>query len=109
MKKLIVKEEVVPKLSDVEYLQSLPPNTVGGHLGNLFKNWSIEELYDKRYLEEKKMKNLLFKVNLLQNLELIYQDIYFLTHDLFHILFRYDTSIFGEALIQKITCKAVKN
>ena len=42
-----VKEEVVPKLSDVEYLQSLPPNTVGGHLRNLFKNWSIEELYEK--------------------------------------------------------------
>ena len=46
-----VKKELVPKLSDVEYLQSLPPNTVGGHLGNLFKNWSIEELYEKRYLE----------------------------------------------------------
>ena len=32
-----VKEEVVPKLSDVEYLQSLPPNTVGGHLLNFLK------------------------------------------------------------------------
>ena len=26
---------------------------------------------------------------------------------MFHILFKYDTSIFGEALVQKVTCKQV--
>ena len=44
-----VKEKVIPKLSDRKWLQSLPPNTVGGHLGNLLKDWSLEELYDKRF------------------------------------------------------------
>ena len=40
-------------------------------------------------------------------MELIYQDIYFLTHDLWHILFRYDTTLFGEGLIQQITFRAI--
>ena len=40
---------MIPKLSDRKWLQSLPPNTVGGHLGNLLKDWSLEELYDKRF------------------------------------------------------------
>ena len=39
-------------------------------------------------------------------LRVIYQDICF-WHDMFHILFRYDTSIFGEGLIQQITFRAI--
>ena len=31
----------------------------------------------------------------------------FLTHDLWHILFRYDTTLFGEGLIQQITFRAI--
>ena len=33
----------------------------------------------------------------------------FFTHDLYHVLFQYDTSPFGEALIQAVTWKQVKN
>ena len=102
-----VKEEVVPKLSDVEYLQSLPPNTVGGHLGNLFKNWSIEELYEKRYLEVEEDEESFIQGSFATELRANISRHLFLWHDMFHILFRYDTSIFGEALVQKVTCKAV--
>jgi len=102
-----VKEEVVTKLSDVEYLQSLPPNTVGGHLGNLFKNWSIEELYDKRYLSNEENEESFLKGSLGTEIRSNTSRHLFLWHDMIHILFRYDTSIFGEALVQKVTCQAV--
>ena len=36
----------------MKYLRSLPPNTVGGHLAKFFNNWSIEELYKKRFEKE---------------------------------------------------------
>ena len=51
-----VKEKVLPKLSDREWLQSLPPNTVGGHLGNLlkiglWKNFMIKDFLAKKILK----------------------------------------------------------
>ena len=52
------------------------------------------------------MKNLLFKVDDATELRANISRHMFLWHDMFHILFRYDTSIFGEALVQKVTCKA---
>ena len=100
-----VKEKVLPKLSDREWLQSLPPNTVGAHLGNLLKDWSLEELYDKRFLIGEKTRtaagskgNKLWS-NLSSHM--------FLTHDIWHVLFRYDTTLFGEGLIQQITFRAI--
>ena len=100
-----VREKVLPKLSDREWLQSLPPNTVGAHLGNLLKNWSMEELYDKRFLIGENTKVLAGRKGnkLWSNLS----SHMFLTHDIWHVLFRYDTTLFGEGLIQQITFRAI--
>lgn len=103
-----VNKNVIPILSDRAYLQSLPPNTVGAHLGNLFKDWTIEELYDKRFLESEARDGETYigatdhmRINIARHM--------FLSHDLWHILFRYDTSPFGEGLIQNISYQQCGN
>ena len=103
-----VNQYVTPLLSDRSYLQSLPPNTVGGHLGNLFKDWTINELYDKRFLESEARDGNTYvgstdhmRTNIARHM--------FLSHDLWHVLFRYDTSPFGEGLIQNISWQQCGN
>lgn len=101
-----IKEKVIPKLSDRKWLQSLPPNTVGGHLGNLLKDWSLEELYDKRFKADENGA-FLIKSNFASEIRSNTSRHMFLTHDIWHVLFRYDTSLFGEGLIQKISYHAI--
>jgi len=50
-----VKNVTVKKLSDLEWLQSLPANTLGGHLGHMFKNFPLEDVYENRYQEERSL------------------------------------------------------
>lgn len=105
-----VDAEVLPKLQDKEYLRSLPPNTVGAHLAHLFNKFDIDELYEKRFKEEEAQNHdgTTFdgatghmRTNIARHL--------FLTHDIWHILFRYDTSPFGEGLIQNVTYRQTSN
>ena len=90
---------VVPTLMDFDYLKSLAPNTVGAHYYNLIKNWGIEDLYNQRFKHEEKdpLGDLAgdVRTNLSRHL--------LLSHDLWHVLFRYDTSTMGEAMIQEVT------
>jgi len=89
---------VVPTLMDFDYLKSLAPNTVGAHYYNLVKNWGIEEIYNQRFKYEEIQNNNFsdeIRVNLSRHL--------LLSHDLWHVLFRYDTATMGEAMIQEVT------
>lgn len=89
---------VVPTLMNFEYLKSLAPNTVGAHYYNLVKGWGIEELYNQRFkyseIRDDKFQDEI-RVNLSRHL--------LLSHDLWHVLFRYDTATMGEAMIQEVT------
>ncbi len=101
-----VEQNVIPKLADRDWLQSLPSNTWGAHLGNLFKNWDLNDLYDKRFLDTEKKEGIMgstdeMRANLSRH--------GFLWHDLLHVLMRYDTSPMGEACIQAVTHKVVKH
>lgn len=95
---------VVPTLMDFDYLKSLAPNTVGAHYYNLVKNWGIEELYNQRFKHEENdpLGDLAgdVRTNLSRHL--------LLSHDLWHVLFRYDTSTMGEAMIQEVTAHLSK-
>ena len=102
-----VEENVIPKLADKEWLQSLPSNTWGAHLGNLFKNWDLEELYEKRFLESEKTGDGHTFMGATDEMRANMSRHFFLFHDLTHVLFRYDTSGMGEACIQAITHKVV--
>lgn len=89
---------VVPTLMDFDYLKSLSPNTVGAHYYNLIKGWGIEDLYNQRFKHEENIDDTLasdVRVNLSRHL--------LLSHDLWHVLFRYDTATMGEAMIQEVT------
>ena len=91
---------VVPTLMDFDYLKSLAPNTVGAHYYNLVKNWGIEELYNQRFkhgeIQDDNFAHEM-RVNLSRHL--------LLAHDIWHVIFRYDTCTMGEAMIQEITAK----
>jgi len=103
-----VEQNVIPKLADKDWLQSLPSNTWGAHLGHLFKNWDLSELYDKRFLDnEKEDGSTLIGATDEMRANLARHG--FLFHDLLHVLFRYDTSPMGEACIQAVTHKVVKH
>lgn len=95
-----IQNVVVPTLMDFNYLKSLAPNTVGAHYYNLVKDWGIEELYNQRFKYEEIQNNNFgdeIRVNLSRHL--------LLSHDLWHVLFRYDTATMGEAMIQEVTAK----
>ena len=102
-----VEETVIPKLMDYDYLSSLPPNTVGAHYYNLIKDFGIEKLYNQRFKKEEKREG---GVNNIYNS--FSDDIrenasrhLLLSHDIWHVLFRYDTTPMGEAMIQTITAR----
>ena len=107
-----VKNVTVKKLSDIEYLQSLPPNTLGGHLGNMFKTFPLDEVYNNRYKEEEVIKNNspdLYGVfgGAVDDIRVNINRYLYLLHDPYHSLFRYDTSSMGEAAVQGVTYKQV--
>lgn len=103
-----VQNVTLKKISDVEWLQSLPPNTLGAHIGHLFKNFTIDELYEKRYTEEEQQREALAEVigvtgNAYEEMRVNMSRLFFLTHDIYHAIFRYDTSSMGESCIQGVT------
>ena len=101
-------KNVIPKISSMKYLKSLPPNTAGGHLAEFFKEWTFNDLYKDRFEKDNVEKDMLSddRTNDLRNNVGRHM---MLTHDLHHILFKYDTSPFGEALIQGTTWRQVGN
>lgn len=107
-----VKDVTLKKISDVEWLQSLPPNTLGAHIGHLFKNFTIDELYEKRYTEEEQQREALADIigvsgNAYEEMRVNMSRLFFLTHDIYHAIFRYDTSSMGESCVQGVTKQLV--
>ena len=91
-----------------EYLKSLPANTVGAHYYHLIKDYGIEKLYNQRFKKEERRENSKFD-NVYNSFS---DDIrenasrhLLLSHDIWHVLFRYDTTPMGEAMIQTITAR----
>ena len=109
------EKEYIPLLNDKKFLAKLKPNTVGAHYAFLIQHWSLEELYNRRFTEERtdvtKMSSFFVKrvrKALGQNInpDTVRSNIarhLFLSHDFWHVLFRYDTSPLGEACIQAVT------
>ena len=101
-----VEQTVIPKLMDFEYLNSLAPNTVGAHYFNLVKKWGIEELYNQRFKPEERREGR-FVDNIYNSFsDDIRENVSrhnLLSHDIWHVLFRYDTSPLGEGCIQTIS------
>ena len=117
---------LVPKMLNKEHLGSLGVNTIGQHYKHLIGNWSFEELYNGRFQESSKgggqLKPWTQKIlTKLVGLNHIDPDIngdkiranisrhIFLAHDFWHIMFRYNTDIMGEACIQAVTCSFIKH
>ena len=102
------QKKLLKKLSDKEWLQSLPPNTLGAHLGHMFNNFTIEELYEKRFNESEQQEQLFADVvgvggNAYEEMRVNLNRHFYLTHDLNHAVFRYDTSSMGESCVQGVT------
>lgn len=92
----------IPKITDGEYLDSLAPNTVGAHYKHLINRWSFAELYSSRFTSMPKDTFIQKRrANLSRHI--------FLSHDFWHVLFRYDTSPLGEACIQAVTAQYLKH
>lgn len=91
----------IPKITDGKYLDSLAPNTVGAHYKHLINQWNFEEFYRRRF-QSKKSDTFWNKrrENFARHI--------FLSHDFWHVLFRYDTSPLGEACIQAVTHQYMK-
>jgi ubiquinone biosynthesis protein Coq4 len=96
-----VESFVLPALMNFDWLKKLAPNTVGAHYYHLVKKWGIEDLYNQRFKPEEKRDGLYnsFSDEIRENVSrhgLI-------SHDIWHVLFRYDTSPLGEGCIQTIS------
>jgi ubiquinone biosynthesis protein Coq4 len=102
------KEKILPKISNMKYLKSLPKNTAGKQLHKFYKDWTFDELYNERYKEDILDVDMISDERIHKLRMNVGRHIFF-THDLYHVLFQYDTSPFGEALIQAVTWKQVKN
>jgi len=91
----------------------------------LLGQWSFDELYQGRFKETSKegtlrpwVQKFLSKIVGLKHLDpningdIIRANIsrhIFLAHDFWHIIFRYNTDVMGEACIQAVTCNFIKH
>jgi ubiquinone biosynthesis protein Coq4 len=108
-----INDKVIPALSNTEWLQSLPANTLGGHLGNLFKNVTLGELLNGQYKENEGVKKddrldiYGMTGNAVDDVRTNMNRYLYLLHDPYHVLFRYDTSTMGECAVQGVTYKQI--
>lgn len=101
-----VENEVLPKLTDFEYLSTLPPNTVGGHYYHLVKGFGVEgimDLYNQRFKQEEHRKDHVLYHSFSDDIRMNVSRHNVLSHDIWHVLYRYDTSTMGEGMIQTIS------
>lgn len=96
-----VEQTVIPALMDFDHLKTLAPNTVGAHYHHLVKKWGIEDLYNQRFKPEEKRDG--FYTSFSDDMRESVSRHNLLSHDLWHCLYRYDTSPLGEACIQTIS------
>ena len=96
-------EVVLSKITDKEYLMSLPANTVGAHLGNLFKSWDLNDLYTQRFTEDEARNGGSSFLGATDEMRVNLTRHMFTSHDLWHVLFRYDTKPLGEGCIQALS------
>ena len=100
-----VNDVVMPKLTDHAYLATLAPNTVGAHYYHLVKEWGLEDLYNQRFKpEEMRPDNSLYH-SFSDDIRANHSRHVIISHDLWHAIFRYDTSPIGEGMIQSISAR----
>lgn len=87
--------EILPKITNKRHMDTYAPNTVGGHYHHLIRQWSFEELWNRRFSPIGDGWASEVRSNVSRHM--------FLSHDFWHVLFRYDTSQLGEACIQGVT------
>lgn len=90
---------IIPVITNENVMNAHAPNTVGGHYRNLIKQWSFEELWNKRFQREGEQGQIGWANEVRSNVSRHV----FLSHDFQHVLFRYDTTQLGEACIQAVT------
>lgn len=91
-----VEKTVLPKLMDLEYLSSLPENTVGAEYYKIVRNLGLEVLYNQRFKDDEVKSRLdVVRTNLSRHVVI--------SHDILHTLFKYNTHALGEGLVQLIT------
>ena len=91
-----VEKTVLPKLTDLDYLKSLPKNTVGSTYYEFIRFHGLDGLYSQRFKDEEVKSRLdVVRTNLSRHVVI--------THDVLHTLFKYNTHALGEGLIQEVT------
>lgn len=98
-----VNDVVLPKLTDHEYLATLAPNTVGAHYYHLVKQWGLEDLYNQRFKPEEMRPDDSLYHSFSDDIRANHSRHVIISHDLWHAIFRYDTSPIGEGMIQSIS------
>lgn len=102
--------EIIPRITNQEFMESLPKNTVGASYGHLIKQWSFFELWERRLTEtQAAMPANQFGKDWVRFVWGNVSRHIFLSHDFWHVMFRYDTSRLGEACIMAITHSAIKH
>ncbi len=91
-------ENILPVITSKEIMEKYAPNTVGGHYYHLIKQWSFDELWDRRFQQDREDGFVGFIDDVRSNIS---RHI-FLCHDFMHVLFRYDTTQLGEACVQEL-------
>lgn len=95
------RDHIIPVITDKKKMKEFPPNTVGGHYQHLIKQWSFEELWNRRFAHEDEGWRAEVRSNVSRHV--------FLCHDFQHVMFRYDTTQMGEACIQAVTAVMTKH
>lgn len=91
-------EKILPVITNKEVMDKYAPNTVGGHYHHLIKQWSFDELWDRRFQQDVDEGFIGWIDEVRSNIS---RHI-FLCHDFMHVLFRYDTTQIGESCIQGV-------
>ena len=98
-----VESVVIPKLMNFKYLETLNSNTVGHGYYQIVKKFGIQDLYNRRFkenrIEKKGLRHIVgaIRANISRHI--------LLTHDIWHTVSGYKTNILGEAMLQVVTAK----
>ncbi len=97
-----VEKTVLPKLTDLDYLKSLPKNTVGATYFEFIRFHGLDALYSQRF-KDSEARPIKGFMGVQDNIRTNLSRHVVITHDVLHTLFKYNTHALGEALIQEVT------
>lgn len=100
------ENEVIPKITNKDYLEGLPGGTVGSQYLSIIQNYDLKDLWDFRFNADNYADDSSQMGSHVVDMRSNSSRHYLLCHDFWHACFMWDTSNLGESCIMAATAHA---